>query len=205
MLKKRVAERLEALNISQWEAAERARKNRNFVYDILQGRKIKPQRRTLIDLARALECSVEYLLGESDEIGFPPALDRATDGMDSPPVVGVIEEGAWRSNATVPGGTVKVARDPRYAGRQSLFVYRGADFDGFSDGMMVLVVDFNDYLAEVGNPPAQHPVLVRLKRRALKECQRIIRPWSTNLASTLTDQNAEAIVEGVVASTFRLY
>ncbi|MDQ0301408.1 helix-turn-helix domain-containing protein [Ancylobacter polymorphus] len=204
MLKSRVQERLNALNISQWEAAQRAGLHRNFVYDLLEGRKQKPQQKTLLALARSLQCSVEYLTGASDEIGSPPAAS-STDADAGVPVAGVIEDGAWRRPSTTSKGRVLIQPDGRYRGRQIAYIFRGEPSDGLEDGMFVLAVDMQDYEQQVGTPPLNNPVVVELHRKSLNEVQIVIRPWSPGLETSQSSSGIEARVVGVVAATFRLY
>lgn len=205
MLKERVQQRLEALNISHWEASRRAGRHRNFVYDLLEDRKQTPRQKTIRALARALECSVEYLTGASADIGEPPLDTSEPEEAGGLPVVGTIEEGAWRRPTTQPRGSVMIMPDPRYPGRQFAYVFRGEPEGGLEDGMFVIAVDPADYERQLGSPTAGNPVVVELRRKALNEVQTVLRPWSPHLESAQSNREIDARVVGIVAATFRLY
>lgn len=66
-LKSRVESRLEALGINAFEAARRMPAGRDYVNDILNGKKASVRGVKLEDLARALECDPGYLLGTGGE------------------------------------------------------------------------------------------------------------------------------------------
>lgn len=71
----RIKARLEALGINQFEAAKRTGKHEHFIYDFFKGRKKSFPSDGPLRLAHALQCSIEYLAGVSDEVGSPPAAD----------------------------------------------------------------------------------------------------------------------------------
>lgn len=71
VLKDRIEARLTALGISQFVAAERAGKHPHFIYDFMIDRKQSFKGDGLHRVAHVLNCSVEYLLGQSDEVGKP--------------------------------------------------------------------------------------------------------------------------------------
>lgn len=102
MLKERIEQRLKDLGINQFEAAKRAGKNTNFIYDFLVGRKdsFKGEGPKLV--AKALECSVEYLNGEHDEPNkqqvFSGEGHQVSSGL---PLVGAVETGTWRRVASL--------------------------------------------------------------------------------------------------------
>lgn len=73
ILSERVKARLDALGLSAMAAAKLAGKGETFVRDIIRLRVRSPGAEALSDLARALQCSVTYLLGQSEEIGAPPS------------------------------------------------------------------------------------------------------------------------------------
>lgn len=68
ILRERIQARLEALGLSQLAAAKKAGQNADFVRDILHGRVKDPGAMRLAKLARALETSVSYLLGEAEPV-----------------------------------------------------------------------------------------------------------------------------------------
>ena len=98
---KRIAERLEALGKSASAASMQAGLGRSSIRDILSGKAKNPRIDTLRNLAGPLQCSIEYLLGESDVLDgtlLPrvPGDGRAVSAvlMDS---AWVIEFGVFRS------------------------------------------------------------------------------------------------------------
>lgn len=106
MKKDRIEQRLKELGINQFEAAKRAGKNSNFIYDFLIGRKSSfkgdgPQR-----VAKALECTVEYLTGEQDTPGkashFRLSDEDNSSGLQ---LVGAVETGAFRRVASLKTDT----------------------------------------------------------------------------------------------------
>lgn len=148
MLKDRIAERLQALGINQFEAAERAGKNAHFIYDFMTGRKRSFKGDGPIRLAQALECSIEYLTGESDEIGEPPVesgsfAPAASSGL---PVAGIIEAGVYRRIGATSAQDIAlpIAPFPSYpADRQAAFIVRGGGMDalGIIERMVLVTVE----------------------------------------------------------------
>lgn len=62
LLKIRVVARMEALKMNAFELARAGPFERNFVNDILNGKKLSVRTQNLAKLAAALRCSVEYLI-----------------------------------------------------------------------------------------------------------------------------------------------
>ena len=62
LLQKRVGERLATLGINAFEAARRGKLQRNFVDDIVNGKKRSVRGENLEQLATALECTPEFLI-----------------------------------------------------------------------------------------------------------------------------------------------
>jgi len=98
MRKDRIEARLKALGLTQFQAAEKAGKHAHFIYDFMIGRKRSFKGDGPIRLAQALECSIEYLTGESDDVGRPPLSAAAsyTYQPGSLPVAGIVEAGVFR-------------------------------------------------------------------------------------------------------------
>jgi transcriptional regulator with XRE-family HTH domain len=71
-LKERVQSRLDALGLSALAASTQAGQGESFVRDILRLRVRSPRAAALAELARVLQCSTDYLLGRSEEVGAPP-------------------------------------------------------------------------------------------------------------------------------------
>lgn len=99
MLKDRVQARLEALGISQFEAAERVGRDKYFIYDFLIGKKASFKGDGPAKVARALECSIDYLSGTTDEVGTPPVSgDIPVAPIKFLAYGGPIEDGVYRQS-----------------------------------------------------------------------------------------------------------
>lgn len=81
LLKRRVAERIAALKTNAFEAARAGELERNFVNDILNGKKDSVRGPNLLKLARALACSADYLIRE--DAPAPDDSELATGVGDS--------------------------------------------------------------------------------------------------------------------------
>lgn len=71
-LAERVKKRLDDLDMSALAASKAAGMSESFVRDILRLRVRSPGATALATLARVLQCSVDYLLGQADDVGAPP-------------------------------------------------------------------------------------------------------------------------------------
>lgn len=139
----RVEARLTALNITRVEAARRAGLQKTFLHDLHHRRKRTVHPKAFIPLAIALECSVEYLKGEQNEPGEPPAAlpvnfdqfllvsstmmapergAKAQTAWRTAPVVaelplaGVCEFNIWRPrDEPAPNDVVPICPDPRFS------------------------------------------------------------------------------------------
>lgn len=148
MRKDRIEARLRALRITQFDAAQKAGKNAHFIYDFLIGRKKSFKGDGPIRLAQALECSVEYLTGDSDDVGRPPspgAIFTQPPAGQGLPVAGVVEAGVFRRTGTIrpSGETLPLAPQPSYPPEaQAAFVVRGGGLDsrGITEGMVLVAV-----------------------------------------------------------------
>lgn len=72
LIAKRIAARLDALNITARAASMRAGLGTDGVRNILRGKSESPRSQTLIKLAKALECSLEYLIGADGDVSDAP-------------------------------------------------------------------------------------------------------------------------------------
>lgn len=72
LMKERIRDRLTSLGLNQFDAAKLTGKNSHFIYDFMIDRKRAIKGDGLYRLAVVLHCSVDYLLGRSDEVGSPP-------------------------------------------------------------------------------------------------------------------------------------
>lgn len=149
MRKDRIEARLEALGINQFDAAERAGKNSHFIYDFMTDRKQSFKGDGPIRVAQALECSIEYLTGKSDDVGCPPLSAPILGGPavgGSLPMAGVVEAGVFRRPGAIRGAGMvfPVAPCPRYpVEAQSLYAVRGGGMDavGIIERMVLIAVD----------------------------------------------------------------
>lgn len=147
MRKDRIEARLLALGINQFEAAEKAGKNSHFIYDFMVGRKKSFKGDGPIRVAQALECSLEYLSGESDLPGKPPMVlpEFAPAASGGLPVAGVVEAGIFRNVGSFhpPDVTLPLLPLPMFpAGDQMAFIVRGGGMDGrgIVEGMVLHAV-----------------------------------------------------------------
>jgi phage repressor protein C with HTH and peptisase S24 domain len=109
LLKRRVEERIRVLRTNAFEVARKAELERNFVNDILIGKKASVRGPNLLKLARALGCSAAWLIDES-----APA---PRDVSDMPELMGVAEEPANTNLA--PDLTADMIAIPEYDVRLS--------------------------------------------------------------------------------------
>lgn len=87
----RIEERLEALGLSPRAASLKAGLSPDAIRNIQRGKSSRPRGEALAALARALECDVRYLLGETDAVG-----EAAPGGQLILPVRYTVAAGAWR-------------------------------------------------------------------------------------------------------------
>lgn len=105
-MRKRIQARLNALGISAIEAARRVPSlNRYYIYDFMNGKKDSIPNKRIEEVAAALGCEVDYLLG---------AYESAPSPMKSLTLHGIIEPGAWRVKQPDYGSTLKVLPDTRF-------------------------------------------------------------------------------------------
>lgn len=148
LLKDRIKERLDALQINPFEAARRAGADRTFINDLLVGKKKTIRSSTMIAVAAALDCDAGYLIGTQDAPRSAAASEtpekRPDGGHLSLPLAGVAEAGAWRLSARpIASPALPVAPDPRFPAKdQSAYLIRGdhAAWMGAHDGSVVVAV-----------------------------------------------------------------
>lgn len=138
----RIRARLEQLSESSFDVSEAIGKNRNFLNDLMVGRKKSFSADMLPAIAGALRCDVAYLLAMQDE----PIMTGESSLI---PVAGSVEPGVWRKVARDPslGRRVPMRPDPRHpAALQKLWLVRGDTLDGIDvrDGSAVLTVGLAD-------------------------------------------------------------
>lgn len=159
MRKDRIEARLRALGINQFDAAVKAGRNSHFIYDFLIGRKKSFKGDGPIRLAQALECSIEYLTGESDEPGRPPLAGPTFERSGSSeglPLAGVVESGVFRrpGSLRIPDEVLPLPPFPGYpAEAQVAYVMRGNGLDelGVTEGMVLTAVQAEALSTPPGN------------------------------------------------------
>lgn len=175
MLKDRVEQRLQDLGLNQFEAAERAGRNKHYIYDFLHDKKKSIKGSGLEQVANALECSIDYLLGNSDDVGQPPnrkvrrspppaqsAPLPSADGLTGPEgseprvaIGGFAEADVFRRPAATPA-TPAVARidlDLRFPDApQTAFLMRGNSLEarGVVEGTILQTVPLDHYVRQEG-------------------------------------------------------
>lgn len=181
----RIRERLafmEGKGVSQRQISMLVAGTPDLVRHILKGRQASTQGVKLLRLAKALESSVDYLHGESDDIGDPPDVELLSERGDAKPrksrqhhvpgrllvasgaslhVRHVVQAGAWlevdesaRERIVAP----PVSADPAYpAEAQWLELVRGDSVDLFyPEGAFVHVVG----AVEIGYAPRDEDFVV---------------------------------------------
>lgn len=139
----RIRSRLEELGESSFDVSVRIGKHRNFVNDLIVGRKKSFAANLLPELAAALNCDVQWLVGLQD------APRTAGEQYDTLPVSGTVEAGVWRKAGKDPaiGTWVPIRPDARYpASQQRVWLVRGSVLGGemLGDGTAILTVDAVD-------------------------------------------------------------
>jgi SOS-response transcriptional repressor LexA len=148
-----VNERLTAINLGPVEAATRVGLERNFIADIVAGKKKSVRGANLIKLASALDCSVAYLTGESadPEAGTVEVIPSDRE-FRAVPVVGMVEAGTFREVdefGDLQPRRISVPRDERYPrARQFAFDVAGDSMNAaeppITAGAVIVCVDFDD-------------------------------------------------------------
>jgi hypothetical protein len=168
MLPSRVQARLDSLRINAFEAARRGEFGKDYVNDILVGRKAKVHPGNLAKLAKALDCSIAYLKGETETAGFAdPAILPVGHVQPEPaiglPLRGIVEYGALRVRSPL-SSKVALAPDPRFPeARQWAYAVRVAHaLETAHRGAQqhLTAIDFEYYAAHYGPPKAGDLVIV---------------------------------------------
>lgn len=132
-MRERIQARLNALGISAIEAAKRVPTlNRYFIYDFMNGKKASIPAKRIEEVAQALECDKDYLLGTAR--GTIPGLKSLT-------LSGIIEPGTWRAKQPDFGTPLHVLPDNRFPAESQLgFICRCDDFGelGIPNGAVVV-------------------------------------------------------------------
>lgn len=159
LLRDRIRERLDALQINPFDAARLIPAERTFLNDLLIGKKKTIRASAIPRVAAALQCEPGYLMGTQERPrNVAPARAPAQTPEKSPlardpglPLVGIAEAGTWRLSArSGPPQRLPVAPDPRYpAADQVAYLIRGdhAAELGAGDGSVIVALtgaDFRD-------------------------------------------------------------
>src|ERR1035437_448158 len=90
----RIVARMEALGTNAKQVSLVARLGNTAVYDIVNGKNLRPALPTIKAIAKSLECDLAYLVWDQPE----PRRDiTSLQGMEPIPVIGVAEAGAFRN------------------------------------------------------------------------------------------------------------
>ena len=160
-LAERVKERLEALEITPIEGSRRAGFRKDYLFDLLAGRKHKVHPGAYTSLAKALECSEDYLRLRTNDPGSfqDSAIKRVASELGVQlPLMGVAEHNTLRPRQDGTGGEqAPIGPDARYLGsRQFVFQLRNIGAInavkriGEGPSQYLLCIGFDDYVAHRG-------------------------------------------------------
>lgn len=150
-LAERIQHRLDLTGTNASAASIAAGLGKDFVRDVMRGKKLKISAEAATKLADELKCSVDWLVNERG----PIALDHVENDESGTPGVkfgGVVEAGAFRSNSTLNQADgyrrIPIAADPRYpVASQFAFSVVGDSMvlAKIFEGMYVLAVDIHEW------------------------------------------------------------
>lgn len=163
MLIERINERLEALGLSARAASIKAGLSADAIRNIQRGKSLSARSNTLAAIARALDCDVRYLLGETDEVGTP----AEGPGELTLPVRYSVGAGAWREVDDTAQTTRRFAPAQRISGyerfQQWLEEVEGDSMNRLiPPGALIHVVDAID----AGYSPRNGDLVVVLRTRS---------------------------------------
>ncbi len=161
----RIRARLDALGKTARGASLEAGLSPDAIRGVLRGMSKTPRGETLQRLARVLDCSITYLLGESDDISA--AVDVAAGNGLRVFVRGAVQAGEWREAVELPREDwtyFDLPADGRYPGveRFLLKVVGPSMNQIFADGSVIECVRFFD----IGRVPQQGDYVVVHRARA---------------------------------------
>lgn len=148
-LQKRVRLRMDTLNMNALQTAKTAGLGDSFVRDILRGKTKSPSAENLAKLAAALETTVEYLIGSSNDndVNDVGEIELPLEGI---PVVSTVSAGTWLEVTVFDGDedpvVLPLARDRRFPrARHYALLVHGDSMDlEYPDGSYAICVDFAD-------------------------------------------------------------
>lgn len=167
----RVQERVNASSKSEYDLAIDGGFSRNYIYDILNGRKAKVHSSKITKLADALDCDPEYLRSQQDS-------PRRSPGSRGIFWAGVCETGVWRSSASrasiEPVGPPPVDPDPRFPGLKNLvFLAMGDGMAGagIAPGSIISAIDAAAWVEAHGDPAPNSVVVAEASRPGFEETE----------------------------------
>lgn len=200
LLRERINQRLYDLDVSAITAAQSVGLGKNFIYDLVMGRKESfrsPKHMQLV--ANALDCTVDFLAGWTDhphqKRGDPvpetqPSTRRSTITPPGLEIAGKCHPGIWRSANSAPDypPTMPLSPDVRYAHlRQVGYVVR----PGIGNSETVAItVDFATYEREFG--PAGHGTIVVVDHRNGDLTETSLRRLQLHPTKALTQLDGDA-------------
>lgn len=144
-IRDRIRDRLAATGLNPFEAARLAGHERTFINDLMIGKKSTIRQAAIPQVAAALDCDPEYLIGAQDE---PRRMSPQTReiaplaGNTGLPLVGIAEAGTWRQDgAQIAPQSLPVPVDSRHpVSAQVAYLVRGdhAAALGATDGSVVV-------------------------------------------------------------------
>lgn len=130
VIRRRISTRLDDLGLTAITAAQTAKLPRDTIRNLFRGDGAVPRADTLAEIARALDCSVSYLVGEAP---FPSDEQAAREGDPTSraiPVVFDLEWGRFTALADIPTGrSIPVA----VAGYENASLFAGRMIDGHAN------------------------------------------------------------------------
>ncbi len=160
----RIEARLKALGKTPEGASREAGLSRDFVRTLQRRPTTSPRAENLAKLAHALECNVDYLLAETEEIGKPDPL--AVPAHVTLPVLFEVAAGPWLAVDELPQeplGYAEAQAAPEYPFPQWLERVKGDSFNQkIPDGALIHVVD----ALAMGYAPRHGDVVVVTRTRA---------------------------------------
>lgn len=204
------------LGLNAYQTAKKAGLGDSFVRDILRGKTRSPNADNLAKLAVALETTVDWFYGESDE-DRPLHRIKSVGGLD---VVGKIQAGNWVDRSIIDDEAereiIPVARDERFPhARQYALAVMGDSMDReYPEGTYVTCVDMIDSGLSLRDGMIVHVErhngpLVEMTLKAVETIEgvQMLVPRSTNSRHKPIkpegDDATEILVKGIVTGSYR--
>lgn len=146
----RLVSRIEECGLNRRSLAKKAGLGESAVYDIVRGKNMNPSMTTMVNLASALNCDVDYLTGAQEHPRAKAVVAEPTDMR----VIGTVEAGAFRRMIIDPieseyaMRSIKAPPSSQYPGRRCFAMdvvgnsMNEAKPTPIIDGQTVLCVDF---------------------------------------------------------------